>query len=274
MKVSENGFYQWMKNQSLPAKQMRFNYWKQKIQEVFLYSDQTYGSHRISKQLQREGHVICRSYVARLMKEMGIRSVLKRKFVVTTDSSHQFRASPNLVQRNFEVERPGKVWVSDITYIKCKHNWVYLTTMIDLFDRKVVGWSLSKDMTVENTVLKAWNKARSARSISSDFILHSDRGVQYACNKMNRVFQFNRNASQSMSAKGDCWDNAVAESFFKTIKYEKLNRYHFEDYKQVYQVIQQYIDGWYNTRRIHSSLGYKTPQEVEQEYLNRNRKAA
>jgi transposase InsO family protein len=274
LKVSSNAYYHWKKTQRFPLKERQSDFWKKKIEEIFLYSDQTYGSHRISEELKRRGEGICRSYVGRLMKEMGLKSVITPKFVVTTDSSHQFNVSPNLLRRNFETNAPGKAWVSDITYIKTKAKWVYLTTIMDLFDRKIVGWSLSEDMSADNTIIKAWQHARSRRSIEQGFVFHSDRGIQYACNKTRSVFHFNTMASQSMSAKGDCWDNAVAESFFKTIKCEKLNRYKFENYDQVYQAVNQYIEDWYNTRRLHSSLGYKTPIEVEQEYYFKQRKMA
>ena len=149
-------------------------------------------------------------------------------------------------------------------------NWKYLTTIIDLADRKVVGWSLSEDMTVENTVYKAWLIARSKRAISNNHIFHSDRGVQYASNKITLLLGENINASQSMSRKGNCWDNAVAESFFKTIKYECLNRYKFKTYQGLYKCIKEYIE-WYNTIRLHSSLGYLTPLEKEIELRGFNK---
>ena len=157
--------------------------------------------------------------------------------------------------------------MSDITYIRVNDDWNYLTTIIDLADRKVVGWSLSEDMTTENTVLKAWLNARNNRKISRGFIFHSDRGVQYASNKMRNIFSFNQKITQSMSRKGDCWDNAVAESFFKTIKYEWLNRFKFTSHYQLFVSIENYIN-WYNTKRLHASLGYLTPIEMELKIRN------
>ena len=161
------------------------------------------------------------------------------------------------------------VWVSDITYIRVGNKWNYLTTIIDLADRKIVavwnGWSLSSDMTAENTVLRAWSMARQRRDIKDEFIFHSDRGhlegVQYACNQTKNIFSFHRQLIQSMSRKGDCWDNAVAESLFKTIKYESLNRQKFDTTEQLYKHLFEYIEEWYNVKRIHSSLGYMTPLE-------------
>ena len=148
---------------------------------------------------------------------MGLRSVLKRKFVITTDSKHAFPTAKNELDRDFTSLKLGYKWVSDITYIRVNDDWNYLTTIIDLADRKVVRWSLSEDMTTQNTVMPAWMSARNNRNIIDGFIFHSDRGVQYAFNKMTNL-SFNRKVIQSMSRKGDFWDNAVAESFFKTIK--------------------------------------------------------
>jgi transposase InsO family protein len=142
-----------------------------------------------------------------------------------------------------------------------------------LADRKVVGWTLSEDMTTENTVMKAWLEARKNRSIISGFIFHSDRGVQYASNKTTNLLAFNTKANQSMSRKGNCWDNAVAESFFKTIKYEWVIRFKYKNYNELYQSLNEYIT-WYNTKRIHSSLAYLTPLEKEMELRKIKNKAA
>ncbi|MDW7691369.1 IS3 family transposase [Flammeovirgaceae bacterium SG7u.111] len=216
------------------------------------------------EELKRKGILVSRSYVARLMKEEGLRSCVRKKYIATTGSGHGHPVAENTLKRNFKVEETGKVWVPDITYIRVNDGWCYLTSMLDLADRKVVGWSLSSDMTAENTVIAAWVNARKNRQIKDGFVLHSDRGVQYACNKTTSVFSFNRKMKQSMSRKGDCWDNAVAESFFKSIKYEWLNRFEFTSYDEVYRQVAWYIN-WYNTKRLHASLGYKTPKEKEAE---------
>ena len=143
-----------------------------------------------------------------------------------------------------------------------KDTWNYLTVILDLADRKVVGWSVSKGMKVEETTLRAWYRARSKRAIKDHLIFHSDRGVQYASHKMRILFSSNTRITQSMSRKGDCWDNAVAESFFKTIKYEWLNQFRFENIMDLKAAVHQYMQ-WYNTKRIHSTLGYKTPLEKQ-----------
>jgi len=192
---------------------------------------------------------------------LGIRPRLKKRFKITTDSKHGLQISPNLLKREFTVTELGKVWVSDITYIRIRHSFVYLTTVIDLADRMVVGWSLSDNMTDEDTVIMAFKKAIKNRPISPGLLFHSDRGSQYASTNFRKLLAAQK-CKQSMSRKGNCWDNAVAESFFKTIKTESLNRYKFENASEVFSAIFNYIDGWYNTRRIHSTLGGKSPREM------------
>ncbi|MFW5879398.1 MAG: IS3 family transposase, partial [bacterium] len=241
------------------------------IKKIFDDSKQVYGSYRVKAELEKQGVFVSRPYVARLMKNMGLKSVLSRKFkVTTTDSKHDYPVAANILNRNFNVQELGKVWVSDITYIKVGREWGYLTVIIDLADRKVVGWSLSDDMTYESTVMRAWIMARNNRKIVKGFIFHSDRGSQYACNKMRNIFSFHLKPAagelkrQSMSRKGNCWDNAVAESFFKSAKYESLHLIKFTNFQQAFNAINNYIS-WYNTKRIHSSLGYLTPLEKELE---------
>ncbi|PCH74839.1 MAG: IS3 family transposase, partial [Flavobacteriaceae bacterium] len=210
-----------------------------------------------------------RSYIALLMKELGLRSVLSKKFrVCTTDSNHIFPLAENVLNRDFTSAQLGEKWVSDITYIKVGSDWNYLTTILDLADRKIVSWVLTEDMSTENTVHKAWLLARKYRTITRNHIFHSDRGVQYASNKMVNVLKSSNKITQSMSRKGNCWDNAVAESFFKTIKYECTNRYIFKYFLDAYQVIDNYIK-WYNYKRLHSSLGYKSPVEMELELMKK-----
>ncbi|KXX70383.1 hypothetical protein AVL50_11650 [Flammeovirga sp. SJP92] len=193
---------------------------------------------------------------------------------VTTDSKHNQPIADNLLGRNFHENRLGKKWVSDITYIRVSDKWAYLTTMIDLADRKVIGWSLSEDMTTENTVLKAWVNARNNRDIEEGFLLHSDRGVQYSILLFTSILSENPTSKQSMSRKGDCWDNAVAESFFKSIKYEYLYRFNFQSIEHLNKEVTKYIY-WNNNKRLHSALGYKTPAEKENElkFMNLERVA-
>lgn len=274
LSISRNAYYQWKKKgQSISPSAQKTMTLKERIQYIYEESKQVYGSYRIQKKLAKESIYVSRSYVGRLMAEMGLRSILKKKFVVTTDSSHSYKVAANHLKRSFTVHELGTRWVSDITYIKVNDSWAYLTTMIDLADRQVVGWSVSEDMTTENTVLKAWIHARNRREIKDDFILHSDRGVQYASNIISSLFLRLPCAKQSMSRKGNCWDNAVAESFFKSIKYECLYRYKFENMTQLSNTVNEYIY-WYNHKRLHSSLGYLTPKEKEFQIKFNNKVAA
>tara|TARA_B110000977_G_scaffold155707_1_gene198079 strand:- start:158 stop:979 length:822 start_codon:yes stop_codon:yes gene_type:complete len=273
MRVSRSAYYHWL-NQKIKDKGGTPKIiLKERIGSLFKESREIYGSCRIQKMLEKEDLFYSRSYVGLLMKEMGLKSVLKRKYVITTDSKHSFPVASNELDRDFNSLKIGKKWVSDITYIRVNDDWNYLTTIIDLADRKVVGWSLSEDMTTQNTIMKAWLSARNNRSITDGFIFHSDRGVQYASNKMTRLFSFNRKITQSMSRKGNCWDNAVAESFFKTIKHEWLYRFKFKSYDQLHDSIDDYIN-WYNNKRLHSSLGYLSPLEMEMKLRGFINKAA
>jgi len=263
MKVSNNAYYHWLKNKGVKRQKASLVYLKERISMLFDQSKQIYGSKRIKKALEREGLYYSVSYVASLMRELGLKSVLKKKYIATTDSKHDLKVADNKLNREFISSKLGEKWVSDITYIKVGSSWNYLTTIMDLADRKIVSWVVSQDMTTENTVLKAWKKAIKTRQITDDHIFHSDRGVQYASRQMQQYFNNPiKNQSQSMSRKGNCWDNAVAESFFKTIKYECLNRYKFSNYIEVYSCIDEYIN-WYNYQRLHSSLDYLTPAEME-----------
>lgn len=273
MKVSKNAYYHWLKRKDLPAPDTVTIRLKSRIKQLFDQNHQVYGSCRIQKELEREGLYYSRSYIGVLMKAMGLRSVVKKKFIVTTDSKHSYPVAENVLNRDFASVELGEKWVSDITYVRVGKQWNYLTTILDLADRKIVGWSFSEDMKAENTVYKAWLAARNTRAIKEKLIFHSDRGVQYASNKMRCIFSFNRKITASMSRKGNCWDNAIAESFFKTIKYEWINRFKYTDYNQAYASIEKYIT-WYNYQRIHSALGYITPHEKEIQLLKLNKIAA
>ena len=201
MIVSKNAYYHWLKDKDSVLAETPKEYLKKRIKAIFEASREIYGSHRIQKKLEREELAYCRSYIGLLMKEMGLKSVLKRKFVATTDSNHAFPIAENVLNRDFDSLQIGEKWISDITYIRVNDNWNYLTTVIDLADRKVVSWTLSEDMTAENTIIKAWYLARNKRQIKDGFIFHSDRGVQYACNKITSLFSFNSKITQSMSRK-------------------------------------------------------------------------
>jgi len=272
MRVSKNAYYTWLRVGQYKRQKSSISHLKSRVAAIFNDSNQVYGSLRIQKSLEREGLVYSRSYIALIMKALGLKSVLSKKFrVCTTDSNHAFALADNVLNRNFKSTLLGEKWVSDITYIKVGSQWNYLTTILDLADRKIVSWVLTENMDTENTVYKAWLQARKHRNITNNHIFHSDRGVQYASNKMTNILSSSKKIRQSMSRKGNCWDNAVAESLFKTIKYECTNRYVFNYYLDAYRVIERYIK-WYNCKRLHSALDYKSPMEEEVELIMKNNK--
>jgi len=255
-KVSKSGYYKWRKNRS-PKKQK-----ESKLEDLIRYeyerSRYTYGSPRIALALNEFNYTCSKSTVARYMNKLGIVVRRKRKHKITTNSNHSYGIFPNTLNREFEQESPGKVWVSDITYIRVTSQWLYLTVVIDLADRMVLGWSLSSDMSAANTVIKAFNNACAFRKPSKGFLFHSDRGVQYACHEFTDLVK-SAQGIQSMSRKGNCWDNAVAESFFKTLKVESIYKMKLINFSDAYNAIFDYIDGWYNTLRKHSALDGLSP---------------
>jgi len=261
LEVSRSGYYKWLKT-SESSKKTEDELDKE-IKSIYINSNDTYGSPRIAKELEKKNINSSKSTVARRMSSMNISARRSRKYVITTDSNHDYAIAENLLDRKFDVDEVNTVWVSDITYIRVNQGWMYLTTMIDLADRMVVGWSLSEDMTADKTVCATFRAAVVARSISkqSNIMVHSDRGVQYASKEFRELI-LSYGCVQSMSRKGNCWDNAPAESFFKTIKVESLDSYIFKSKQQLYTVLFRYINGWYNTLRIHSTLGNISPAEA------------
>jgi len=274
LKISNNSYYNWTKNRREPWLKYKAELIL-KIKEIHKTSRYTYGSPRITIELQKMGYKTSKSLVAKLMKQNNIKSILRKKYVVTTNSKHNYKLAENILDRNFKQNELGKVWVSDITYIKVKNDWNYLTTVIDLADRKVIGWSISEDMSAKNTVIAAYNNAKINRMINPEgMIFHSDRGSQYACNEFKNILKYNKKTVQSMSRKGNCWDNAVAESFFKTIKSEMTNHRKFNSTQELKLAVFEYIEHWYNRCRLHSALDYKTPIEKENELLNKYKNVA
>jgi len=260
--VSTSSYFTWMK--AGPSER-----WKKNesllvtIMDVFENSKNSYGSPRIAKELHAMGISASKPLVARLMRAAGIRARRRKNFVATTDSNHKYPVAPNVLDRKFSATRPGEVWVSDITYVRTYQGWLYLTVIIDLFDRKVVGWAMSKGLTAAETILAAWFMAITNRPVTQALIFHSDRGVQYACDDFTKILHRNGLITRSMSRKGNCWDNAVAESFFKSIKVEWIYKQSYTDQKQATLSIFKWIESWFNRRRRHSSLGYKTIEEYQ-----------
>jgi len=263
--VSRSGYYNWLarkpSNRSLENQHI-----KGLIKAAYTDSKGRYGSPKITKELNAQGLKISRQRVARMMRSDGIRSIIKKKYKVsTTDSNHNLPVAKNHLNRKFKVNRPGKVWVSDITYIRTNQGWVYLTIIMDLYDRKIIGWALSKNMSTIDTVIAAWRMALINRPISSELTFHSDRGVQYASIEFREAL--GKSVRQSMSRKGNCWDNAVAESFFKIIKSEMIYHNKYISTQQAKIEVFEFIEIWYNRKRRHSYLGYLTPDEYGKKKL-------
>lgn len=260
LKVSRSGYYKWLKRK--PSQREKQNKkLKQKIAKIYWQSRGTYGSPRIHKQLKKAGIKCNEKRVARLMRNLGLRAKQKRKFKTTTNSNHNLSVKRNILNREFDVNKKNKVWTSDITYIPTKEGWLYLSVIIDLYSRKIIGWSMSNRINKE-LVIDAFTMATNRRDLSKGLIFHSDRGSQYASHKFQKLLWEN-GAKSSMSRKGDCWDNAVSESFFATLKTELIYQTKYETRCQAKQDIFEYIEIFYNKFRMHSTLDYKSPEEYE-----------
>jgi len=263
--VSRSGYYAWINRKPSVRKtaELLFLADMQRVRR----KHRDYGSPRMTRELRKTHGKLGHNRVARLMRENGLLVRPKRKFVLTTDSKHGLIVAENLLNRQFAVAAPGKVWVSDITYIRAVHGWMYLCVFIDLFSRRVVGWAVENHMQA-SLVTKAWKNALHYRRIFTDLIVHSDRGVQYCCTETRDVFAESRNVTQSMSRKGNCWDNACAESFFSTLKRELDIDKTILTESELRRTLFQYLEGYYNTRRMHSYLGYQTPSEFEKSFAS------
>ena len=231
------------------------------IRRVFIENEQNYGSPRIFKELKKADVPCSENRIARLMQQDGLVAVQRRKFKATTNSKHNWLVAPNLLERNFSVEEPNKIWVTDITYIWTWEGWLYLSFVLDLYSRGVVGFAMSNRIT-DDLTQNALNQAIGRRNPQSGLIHHSDRGSQYASGDYQALLKEHK-ITPSMSRKGDCWDNAVAESFLHTLKVEMINRYRFKTRDEAKVRIFKYVEMYYNWKRMHSSLGYCSPFEYE-----------
>ena len=260
MAVSSSGFYAWCRRGlSLRAKEDAVL--TVEIRAAHAASGKRYGSPRIHADLKAEDHHVGRKRVARLMRAEGIEGQRKRRFRVTTDSRHSHPIAANELQRNFTAPAPNKVWVTDITYIWTREGWMYLAAILDLFSRRIVGWSM--DSCIDRTlVLDALSMALKTRRPEPGLLHHSDRGVQYASADYQSQL-INSGIVCSMSRKGDCWDNAVAESFFSTLKAELVHQADYVSRDQARASVFEYIEVFYNGQRRHSVLGYISPVEYE-----------
>lgn len=260
LSIGLRSYYDW-KSRGVSGRKLKAIAIQEEIKTIYFKRKQRYGSPRITMDLQAKGIEVSRVTVAKYMKQMSLRSKLGRKFRTTTDSKHSYKIMENVLNREFKVTEPSKVWVSDITYIHTKEGFVYLTTVNDLYDRKCIGWSISDGMSAGETSLAAWKMALKNRNISKGLIFHSDRGVQYACEQFANTVDSHKKITRSMSRKGNCWDNAVAESFFKTLKTEQIYGNKLVSKAQMKMDLFEYIEIWYNRERRHSAIGNLTIQE-------------
>jgi len=255
--ISRSGYYSWLTRPE--SRRSRDNQIiKERIEEIFEDNRKVYGSPRITNSLREEGLRIGCNRVARIMKINGISAKINKKFrVQTTDSNHDFPISPNRLKQKFQASRPNRIWVSDITYIKIGIKWAYLCIIEDLFNNEIVGWSFASHMRTE-MVIAAFRSAVNKRNPDSGLIFHSDRGSQYASHDFRQELE-NHDFKSSMSRKGNCYDNAPAESFFHTLKNEEVRRKKYKSFKEAKRNLFDYIEVFYNRRRKHSSLGYLSP---------------
>jgi len=262
--VSRSGYYRWLKAPSSQRK-VEEESLKPLIVKAFTDSKRIYGSPRVHASLTRTGVVCGVHRVARLMKEMGLRSVIKRKYKVTTHSNHNKAVAKNILNRKFSPPKRNQVWAGDITYIPTDEGWLYLAVVMDLHSRKIIGWSMSSWIK-QDLVRQALMNALEERGGTPDLLFHSDRGVQYASNAFQKDLKSN-GLIGSMSRKGNCWDNAVVESFFKTLKQEYLNLRRFKTRLEARRSTFEFIECFYNSKRLHSTLGYLSPNEFEAAYF-------
>jgi len=273
--VSESGYRSWMRGGKPYRKRLTDMQMVALIQAIHAEFKGAYGSPRMVRELRSRGFPASKQRVERLMQENGIRAKHKRRFKVTTDSKHNLPVAPNLLERNFTPTAPNQVWTSDITYLWTDEGWLYLAITMDLFNREVVGWSLKPRMTadiVTDALTMAWFRRKPAAGL----IHHSDRGSQYA----SEAFQAKLKAygmTCSMSRKGNCWDNAPTESWFGSFKNERVYGECFAMRAAMKAMAFEYIEVFYNRKRRHSTLGYKSPEQFMQDWLaaqNRKKQVA
>jgi len=272
MKVSVAGYYAWQRRLKRPPNGGRREL-AQKVKDCFFENRRRYGSRRIAAQLQKTGEAIGRFQVRNLMREQNLRAIAPRRFKPrTTDSNHDWRISPNLLKEpSNRASDAGEVIVGDITYIRLLNGkFCYLATFQDQFTRRVVGWKVSKNMTAQ-LVIDAFQMARRRHLIGRGAIIHTDRGSQYASVEYRRLLYIN-GFRQSMSGKGNCYDNAMAESFFSRFKAELVEGGIFTCVEEARSEIFSYIEGYYNRIRLHSRLGYKSPLEFEMQLKTKNQR--
>ena len=261
LQVSRSGFYAWRERPRC-YRDLRREQLAGKIRTVHELHRRIYGSPRIYRFLKSGGEKVCQNTVARVMRQQGIRAKTKKKYVPrTTDSRHEQPVASNLLERCFEAPAPNRKWAVDITYIPTDEGWLYLAGVLDLCSRKVVGWSMADHMRTE-LVTDALQMAISRRQPGKELLHHSDRGVQYASEDYLQLLKRHQ-MTPSMSGRGECWDNAVVESFWGSLKTELVNHEHYTTREEARRSIFEYIEVFYNRTRLHSTLGYMSPEAFE-----------
>ena len=263
LEVSSSGYYDWCRRQVHPGTRAQENArLVQQIVQIHRASRQTYGSPRIQVALARAGHAHGRHRIARLMRQKGLCGRAKGRFrVCTTDSHHDQPIAPNRLPELPAPSAPNQIWVGDITYIPTQEGWLYLAGILDLYSRRLAGWAMSEHIDTQ-LILAAWAMAQTQRQPPAGLVFHSDRGVQYASLDYRHALQ-NAQAIASMSRKANCYDNATMESFWSTLKNELIYRRDFKTRAEARQAIFDFIEVFYNRRRLHSSLGYLSPIDFE-----------
>ena len=261
LKVWHSGFYAWLKRKPSP-RQVRQQKLLEKIKVKHLENRELYGSPRVHRALLIDGEQVSRNTVAKLMRQHKIRAKTRRRFVPrTTDSTHRKPVADNLLARDFEASEPNRKWVADITYVPTDEGWLFCAAVLDCFSRKIVGWAMCDGMPTD-LVADALKMALLHRQPDGDLIHHSDRGVQYASDDYQQLLT-DYGITVSMSGRGDCYDNAMMESFWATLKTELIHQAHYAARQQARQSIFEYIEVFYNRQRLHSSLGYLSPEMFE-----------
>jgi putative transposase len=260
LNVSRSGFHTWL-NRPESRRSLENRALEAKIRVLHSASHGIYGSPKIHQDLVDDGIRCGKNRVARIMRKAGIRSRTKKKFKATTNSRHNFPIAPNLLNQDFNVDAPDRTWVGDITYIHTNEGWLYLAVLLDLFNREVVGWSASSRMT-RQLAIDALQMAFDRRDPGKGLLHHSDRGSQYASTDYQNILK-EHGIICSMSRKGNCYDNAVAESFFGRLKTEWVNHNRYLNRSEAMRSLFYYIEIFYNRKRRHSSINYVTPQEYE-----------
>ena len=262
LEVSRSGYFQW-RHRQVTNREKSNKKLRNKIKQIQKKAKWRYGSPRVTQQLRKRGIKVGENRVARIMRAEGLNRRRRKKFRVTTKSAHKHAPAPNLLDRQFSVATANRVWISDLTYLATAEGWLYLCVILDLYSRRVVGWSMSESLATD-MVLRAFWMAVNSRRPPEGLIFHSDRGVQYASGSFRRALVSCR-MRQSMSRRGDCWDNACAESFFGSLKSELIEDMIFPTRREAKSAIFEYIEAFYNRQRLHSTLGYCSPAEYEEE---------